>query len=113
MRVVLRNDSLFIEPETDFETQTMDQYRGCTAFVKCGLTPAEVLGIAIRPAQEAAPGQAPAPEGTEQSAAMSLDFAVAKIKEAKLLLMQWVNSADSNHPLPIAQTIKFIEELGR
>lgn len=51
MIVKIDEKGLFLEPETDFGTQVISSYRGCTAFVKCGVTPAEVLGLAVRPAQ--------------------------------------------------------------
>jgi len=51
MRIKILEDGLLIEPETDFEIQWAEGFirRGETgrAFLKCGMTPTEVLGIKI------------------------------------------------------------------
>ena len=41
---------ILVQAETDFERDYVRQFGGCTysAFVKCGLTPAEVVGLKLR-----------------------------------------------------------------
>lgn len=41
-------NEIFLKPETDFETEVISNFRECTVFVKCGMSPKEVLGIVIR-----------------------------------------------------------------
>jgi len=49
MKVSIVDDGLMIEPETEFETQYISNMRKfpIKSFVKCGLTPKDVLGIKI------------------------------------------------------------------
>ena len=52
MKVDICKDGLIIEPETDFEDSYIrDAFRSQTdnikCFVKCGLTPAELIGIKV------------------------------------------------------------------
>jgi hypothetical protein len=61
MKVDICKDGLIIEPETDFEDSYIrDAFRSQTdnikCFVKCGLTPAELIGIKICFPQEV-PGE--------------------------------------------------------
>jgi hypothetical protein len=52
MKVDICKDGLMIEPETDFESSyIMESFRSQSGtikcFVKCGLTPAELIGIKV------------------------------------------------------------------
>lgn len=48
MKVSFRPNELMVYPETDFERQLLSQFRDSTSFLKCGLTPADVVGYVIR-----------------------------------------------------------------
>lgn len=50
MKVIPEKEGLFIEPETDFEIDYLKTFQNESfkVFVKCGLTPAEVLGLKIK-----------------------------------------------------------------
>lgn len=48
MKAKYGDREILILPETDFEREAISSFRECTAFVKCGLTPAEVIGLLIR-----------------------------------------------------------------
>jgi hypothetical protein len=45
---------ILLQAETDFERDYVRQFEGATynAFVKCGLTPAEVIGLKLRKTSE-------------------------------------------------------------
>lgn len=61
MKVKPRKDEIFLEAETDFEGKYLQNTFGVgkpvEVFVKCGLTPADVLGLVIRPKKDAAVAQ--------------------------------------------------------
>ena len=48
MKVRFNKKELFIEPETEFESEILSDYRNCTAHLKSGLSLAETVGIVIR-----------------------------------------------------------------
>ena len=48
MKTKYYSGDLFVQPETEFESEVISKFRNGTMFVKCGLTPAEVKGILIR-----------------------------------------------------------------
>lgn len=54
MIVKPRDEGLFIEPETEFETTYLGRFQNHTfqGYVKCGLSPAEILGLIIKPKKE-------------------------------------------------------------
>ena len=47
---------ILVQAETDFERDYVRQFEGCSysAFVKCGLTPAEVIGLKLRKTSDVA-----------------------------------------------------------
>jgi len=51
MKLELLNDGLLIVPETDFEKEyietNFEKGKDLKAFVKCGLSPADLIGIKI------------------------------------------------------------------
>ena len=48
MKVETWDDYLMIIPETDFEEKYLDKFKGpLKAFLKCGSTPAHIVGIKI------------------------------------------------------------------
>ena len=49
MRCVKDKKGFLVLPETEFEEQVVSSFQNnCECFVKCGVTPAEIIGIAIR-----------------------------------------------------------------
>jgi hypothetical protein len=52
MKVHYYNKELFIEPETGFEREVLSRYHNCKAFLKCGISLADVLGILIKQEKE-------------------------------------------------------------
>lgn len=62
---------ILIQAETDFERDYVHQFEGCnySAFVKRGLTPAEVIGLKLRKTSDTAELAATAESSTEQSTA--------------------------------------------
>ena len=50
MKVELTNDGLLIVPDTEFETEYINRKFGrgdVNCFVKCGLTPGDLIGIKV------------------------------------------------------------------
>lgn len=104
MLVKIDDKGLFLEPETDFETQVIGSYQGCHAFVKCGLTPSEVLGLAIRPSKKAVSGQVFTQTDSDRSA---LIMALAR---AKVLLQAWATCPVENF-VTKKETLEFLADL--
>ena len=50
MKVTENENGLTILPETPFETGILSKYRECEAFLKCGLSATDIIGIAVRKA---------------------------------------------------------------
>lgn len=48
MKVEYHIDELLIVPETEFEEQVLSQFRSTKAFLKCGISPKEIVGFLIR-----------------------------------------------------------------
>ena len=49
MKCVKDKKGFLVVPETEFEEQVVASFQcNCESFVKCGVTPAEIIGIAIR-----------------------------------------------------------------
>ena len=54
MRVSIDDKGLIVMPETDFEEDVLRKYQDeeLKAFVKCGITPAEIEGLVVRKQDE-------------------------------------------------------------